>query len=137
MTWETAGAIIAALGGLELIKYIVHFFTRRKTDSRIAETQADAEEFHVLREQIEFLQEQLRSKEQRFAEQTELVRRLNTEVLDGTKREAALDLELAVVRCNDKRCPFREPPTVYTQPIAGLTLEKYHANKTDNKTDTV
>lgn len=138
MTWETAAAVIAALGGLELIKFIVNYLTRRKTDARIAETQADAEEFHVLREQIEFLQEQLRAKEQRFAEQTELVRRLNTEVLDGTKREAELQLELAMVRCKDLPCPFRVPPTAYTLPRGGLTIEEYQAgeSKSNTKNDT-
>lgn len=138
MTWETVAAVIAALGGLELIKYIVHYLTRRKTDARIAETQADAEEFHILREQIEFLQEQLSSKEERFAEQTAIVRRLNTEVLDGARREAALELELAVVRCEDRPCPFRVPPTAYTQPRGGLTIEEYQArkDKSNTKTDT-
>ena len=58
---------------------------------------------------MEFLQTQLREKEQRFAQQTELVRSLNAEILDLTKMKASLELELQRYRCIRPNCPQREP----------------------------
>lgn len=127
--WQTLVAVVGAFGGFEFIKWV---FNRK----RVART----DEFKLLRETNEFLQQQLNEKEQRFVEQTQLVRRLNTEILDATRQAAQKDvehvrtiadkdLELARVRCDDHPCPFRQPPNAYTPPRAGLTKEQYHANK--------
>ena len=73
MNWETICVIIGALGGLEFFKWIFN----RKSNSKIvsakaqsAEVQADADEFHLLRERLELADKQLVEKEQRFYEQT-------------------------------------------------------------------
>ena len=67
----------------------------------------------MLREQIEFLQTQLRDKEVRFAEQTELVRRQNADIIKLMNEKAALDLELVLKRCERKKCAAREPQNGY------------------------
>ncbi len=136
---ESIAVALGAIGGLEAFKY---FFNRR-ANSRIAIAEAESKEFHTLQETNEWLQKQLQLKEERFAEQTQLVRKQNTEILELTRRIAEKDIlhaqavaelkiELAEVRCDDKPCPFREPPTSKTPPRGGLTKEEYH-KKNDKK----
>ena len=127
--WQLLLTALGTLGGFESIKWI---FNRKRV--------ARADEFKLLSETNVFLQKQLKEKEVRFDEQTQLVRRLNTEVLDLTREKAemeigylkqiaTLELELVEVRCNDKPCPFRTPPNAHTPPKKGLTKEKYHSQK--------
>ena len=77
----TAASILGTLGGWEMIKYLIN----RKTNTRKAEAEADSSEFTVLRDTVVFLQEQLQKKEERFAEQTDLVRKLTSENLELTR----------------------------------------------------
>ena len=110
---EIIGTVIAsvltACGGWEAIKYLLN----KETNKRIAEAEADSVEFSVLRQTVEFLQTQLREKEERFAQQTELVRKLNAEVLELTKEKGKVDLELQTYRCIRKKCGEREPQNGY------------------------
>ena len=110
---EIIGTVIAsvltACGGWEAIKYLLN----KETNKRIAEAEADSVEFSVLRQTVEFLQTQLREKEERFAQQTELVRKLNAEVLELTKEKGKVDLELQTYRCIRKECGEREPQNGY------------------------
>ena len=62
---EIVVSVITALGGWEMIKYLMN----RKTNRRKEEAEADNVEFNVLREAMEFLKTQLKDKEQRFAEE--------------------------------------------------------------------
>ena len=145
MTWyEIVVAVAGAFGGVELIKFLWDKFFNRKNNARIADSEADASEFHILQEQIIFLQQQLKEKEERFAEQTNLLRKVQRELLDlekeksmmevgYIKRIAELEIELSNVRCNEHDCPFRQPPTVFTPPAKGLTKEKHFANKRKKK----
>lgn len=103
--YEIIFAAITALGGWEAIKYMLN----RKTNKRKEEAEADSIEFGVLRETSVFLQKQLADKEHRFAEQTEIVRQLNVEVLELTKRNAKLELDLQRERYIKEHCPNREP----------------------------
>lgn len=98
-------AVLTALGGWEAIKYLIN----QKPNSRKAEAEADSVEFTVLRQTVEFLQTQLQEKEERFAQQTELVRKLNAEVLELTKEKGKVELELQTYRCIRKKCGQREP----------------------------
>lgn len=102
-------AIIATLGGWEAIKY----FLNRKANQRKAEAEADSVEFTVLKNAVEFLEQQLQEKEIRFSEQIEVVRKLNAEVLELTKDKAKLELELQTYRCLRKKCGQREPQNGY------------------------
>ena len=54
--------IIGTLGGFEAIKWSINFWVNRKTNARIEDAHADAEEFKALREYNEFLQKQLSEK---------------------------------------------------------------------------
>ncbi len=134
--WQVLITIAGAFGGLEFIKW----FFNRKTNSRIAIAEAESAEFHHLQETNEWLQKQLQAKEERFAEQTQLVRKQNTEILELHKQMAekdvahekaiaALELELAQKKCEDTACPFRLPPNAQTPPKPGLTKEQYHSQK--------
>ena len=97
--------LVTALGGIEGIKQLVKWWMSRKTNARIEDAHADVEEFKALREYNEFLQKQLSEKEQRFVEQDELF----------TLKEANSDLklELALKRCERKKCGDREPQNGY------------------------
>lgn len=105
----TFATVLTALGGWEAIKYLIN----RKSNSRKAEAEADSVEFSVLRQTVEFLQTQLQEKEERFAQQTELVRKLNAEVLELTKEKGKIELELQTFRCIRKKCGLREPQNGY------------------------
>lgn len=110
---EIIGTVIAsvltACGGWEAIKY----FMNKDTNKRIAETEADSVEFTLLRDTNNFLQEQLQSKEHRFAEQTDLVRQLNTEKFELLQENAQLKLELQRYKCVVKGCTKRDPQNGY------------------------
>lgn len=145
MTWYEILVLVAgALGGFDLVKWLANVIGNRKNNSRIADAEADAAEFHILQEQIQFLQQQLKDKEERFAEQTELLRKVQRERLDVEKeksimeigylkRIAALELELALKKCDDEECPFRKPPTAKTPPKTGLTKQSYFKNRDKTK----
>ena len=105
----TFATVLAALGGWEAIKYLIN----RKPNSRKAEAEADSVEFNVLRETVEFLQQQLKDKEERFAQQTEIVRHQSAEILELTKAKGQVELELQKYRCVVAKCPKREPQNGY------------------------
>jgi hypothetical protein len=109
MDMEWTIALVTALGGLELLKYL---HTRRQS-SRVASAKAEVEEFKALREYNEFMQRQLMAREERFEEQTAIVRRLNEEVITLTNELAALRLDHQRLRCERRGCPQREPENGY------------------------
>ena len=141
MNWEIISTIIGTILGSQAVAEIVRWVKNRKTDSRIEEAHADSEEFNSLRETIQFLQDQLKGKEERFADQTAIVRNLNTEVIQLTREKADTELayarykadtelELERVRCEDRTCPWRIPPNAYTdQKPFNKTKEDYHNEK--------
>ena len=85
----------------------------RKTNQRVEEAKADSAEFAVLKETVDFLQQQLKDKEVRFAEQTGLVRELNSDVLRLTNEKAAIELELQKYKCVVPKCVNRQPQNGY------------------------
>ena len=106
-------AIIGALGGLEAIKWGVNFYINRKTNARIEDANSDSAEFKTLREYNEFLQKQLSDKEGRFVEQTNRLRIAQDELFAAKEDISNLKLELALKRCEKKRCGDREPQNGY------------------------
>lgn len=127
--WQIIIAVFGALGGFEFIKWLFN----RKTNSRIALAEAESKEFHLLQETNEFLQKQLQQKEERFVEQTERLRKVQDELFRSKESEYEARLELAQKKCEDMPCPFREPPTAYTQPKPGMTKEQYHSQKKQHR----
>lgn len=106
---EIIASMITALGGWEALRYLLN----RKTNHRKEEAEADNVEFNVLRETTDFLQSQLKTKEERFAEQTDLVRKQNLEILDLTKEKAKLEMDLQKYKCVIKGCAKRDPQNGY------------------------
>lgn len=90
MDWQLICTIIGTVLGGQSVIELLKWFRNRKTEGRIAEAHADSEEFATLSQTNLFLQQQLKDKEERFAEQTNLVRKLNTEVIQITKEKAAI-----------------------------------------------
>lgn len=115
--------LLTSIGGWEAIKWLLN----RKSNKRIAEAAAEKEElnnerdeFHFLRERLEFKDKQLMEKEQRFAEQTDLVRNLNKQLLDKTiengnlqARIASLEAERRMKLCEKRGCADRQPQSGY------------------------
>ena len=116
-------SLLAALGGLEFLKWL----WTRKSKARLAAAEADAaelkasaDEYHLLKERIDNLNEQLANKEKRFDEQTQLLRQTNKELLEQIKENglltakiAALEAERAMKLCQVRNCVKREPQSGY------------------------
>lgn len=117
------GGVLTALGGWEFVKWMLH----RKSNARIAEANAEnmelkneVDEFHFLRERLEFKEKEMMEKEKRFVEQTELVRTLNRQLLDQTiengklqARISELEAERKMKLCERRGCMQREPQSGY------------------------
>ncbi len=123
MNLQVLITVFTAMGGFEFVKW---FFTRKvnkrmnESQADIAETQAEADEFHLLRERLELSDKQLLEKEQRFHEQTLLVRDLNRQLLEMTNkygeaqaRISALEAERELKFCERRGCKRREPQSGY------------------------
>ena len=116
MYWEILATIIGTLGGWEAIKYLIN----RKTNKRVAESEADSVEFGVLKETIIFLQEQMHNmvvadaeKEKRFVEQTNRLRKVQDENSQLQKEKSQLELDLQRYKCVREKCSNRQPPNGY------------------------
>ena len=117
---ENILTILGALGGFEFIKWIVRFFANRKNDRLTEDTLAEREKYKTLESHIEFLQNELREKEERFVdkekrfvEQTERLRNTQDQLYKAEREKAAAELELALKRCEVKKCPQRIPQNGY------------------------
>ena len=120
---KTIVTVVTALGGFEGVKWLVN----RKSNARVAQANADAQEikvdtdeFRYLRERIEFTEQQLVQKEQRFAEQTSVLRDVQRQLIESTvkvgKCEAEisrLNAERAMKLCERRGCANREPQSGY------------------------
>lgn len=100
---------ITAMGGAEILRY----FLFRRSDKRKASAEAATAEFRILQETNQFLQQQLKEKEERFAEQTSIVRQLNSDIIDLLKLKGKLECELATTRCQVRHCQNRQPQNEY------------------------
>lgn len=124
MDWiTTVVTVVTALGGFEGVKWLIN----RKSNARMAQASAEAselknevDEFHFLRERLEYKDKVLMEKEQRFVEQTELVRQLNRQLLDATIENGKLQAEIsrlnaerAMKLCERRGCKERQPQSGY------------------------
>jgi hypothetical protein len=122
-TLTLAITLIGTLGGWELVKYLLNRRSHQRQESAtadISEIQADKDEFHLLRERLELADKQLLDKEQRFFEQTSLVRELNKELLEAVRKIGALNSEISTLKaeramklCERRGCNQREPQSGY------------------------
>lgn len=113
MKWELMATILGTVLGSQTVTEILRWLRNKKTDSRIAEANADASEFNVLRDTVLFLEQQLKEKEERFAEQTNLVRKLTSENLSLTSENVMLKTERSLKLCERRGCAQREPQSGY------------------------
>ena len=117
------GGMLTALG----VKELIMWWLNRKSNARIAEADAEkaelrneVDEFHFLRERLEFKDKELMEKERRFVEQTEVVRELNRKLLEQTlengklqARVAELEAERRMKLCERRGCLERQPQSGY------------------------
>lgn len=87
----TVTSLLGTLGIWEIVKYWIN----RKTNKRKEEAEADKSEFDVLRSTNQFLQEQLKATEERYANQTERLRQTQDENFKLLREKAMLELSLA------------------------------------------
>ena len=120
MNWETITTIIMTLGGFEGIKWGITTWINRKSNARMQEIKADSDEFKYLRDRLQYDDQQLYEKEQRFNEQTLLVRDLNKQLLETTIENgklqgkiSALETERAMKLCERRGCMERQPQSGY------------------------
>lgn len=119
----TAITMITALGGLEFLKWL---WTRKSkarlaaAEANAAELKAEKDEYYLLRERLEFMDKQMIEKEQRFNEQTNLLRDTNRQLLEQIKENgllsakiASLEAERAMKLCQVRNCAMREPQSGY------------------------
>lgn len=90
----TIASTIASLLGTLSIWEAVKYWLNRKTNKRKEEAEADNAEFQVLRDMIVFLQEQMKEKEERFADQTARLRKTQDENFTLLREKAMLELSL-------------------------------------------
>ena len=116
-------SLLAALGGLEFLKWL----WTRKSKARMAAAEADAaelkaekDEYYLLRERLEFMDKQMLAKEQRFDEQTAVLRDIQKQLNDEIKKNGLLAAEVAEFKaeramklCQVRNCPKREPQSGY------------------------
>jgi hypothetical protein len=123
MNWveliTTMGGFAGVMGGFEGFKW----FFNRKHNKRIAQAKADQEEakanideFHYLKERIEIAEAHNKQKEERFHEQTLLVRDLNKQLLDKAIENGTLNAEISALKaeralklCERRGCKDRQP----------------------------
>ena len=115
----TLSAFLMALGGWEAVRYLLNRRAHKRQEmatAEVTEIQADRDEFHLLRERLELADKQLLDKEQRFFEQTSLVRELNKELLDAERKICALSSDISALKaeramklCERRGCGLREP----------------------------
>ena len=120
---EVSASMGAAIGGWEFIKCMLNIRTNKrkerseadkaKAEADKAEAEANSADFSVLRETVEFLQQQLKDKEERFANQTDRLRKVQDDYFELLKTDAQKDLELQRFRCVRPKCAQREPQNGY------------------------
>ena len=108
---EITASMGAAIGGWEFIKYMLA--DKAKAEADKAEAEANSADFSVLRETVEFLQQQLKEKEERFANQTDRLRKVQDDYFTLLQEKAKTDLELQRFRCVRPKCAQREPQNGY------------------------
>ena len=94
---STVASLLGTLGIWEAVKY----FLNRKNNRRKEDAEADLSEFGVLRETMAFLQEQLKATEERYADQTQRLRKTQDENFQLLREKAMLELRLAKENDNE------------------------------------
>lgn len=120
---EIVIAVIGSLGGFELIKWLYTRKSKAKVEEAEAEIKrikAESDEYHLIRERLDYLNKELNDKEKRFTEQTDYVRKLNreliakeTEIGNHKSRITELETERSMKLCQVRGCANRQPQSGY------------------------
>lgn len=102
-----------ALTGLKFLATRKSVKRKEEAAAEMADVEVEDAQLTNLRKHVDWLQEQLAKKEERFAEQTDLVRKLQAEVLRLTKAEATLRAERKLKLCERRNCEQRVPQSGY------------------------
>ena len=123
---EWASVLLTILGSqvlLEVVRWMLSRRANKRTataNADVAEVKAEESEFTYLRARVEFSEQQLVLKEQRFAEQTDVLREAQRELLQMTTDNGKLSAEIAALKaeramklCERKGCGQRQPKSGY------------------------
>lgn len=116
---EILMVVVSAVVGGSVVKTLDWMLTRRENKKKAqaeaeqAEVRAEVDEFHHLRVMVEWLQQQLYNKEERFTEQTKLVRDLQRSLMESEKKVVMLETERSMKLCQVRGCQKREPQSGY------------------------
>ena len=114
---------IVSLGGFELVRWL---FTR-KSNARLvqakaeeAEIKAETDEYHLLRERLEYADKQAIERDRQYQEQTTLLRETNKLLLAKAVKIGELQAEIARLNaeramklCERRGCADRVPQSGY------------------------
>ena len=127
-------SLIAALGGLELLKWL---WTRKSkarmaaAEADVAELKAEKDEYYLLRERLEFMDKLIIDKDKqynelrdltnkRYDEQTSHLRKVQGQLNEEIKNNGLLSAEIAALKaeramklCQVRNCSRREPQSGY------------------------
>lgn len=112
---------LVGVGIIEVLNWLITF----RSSIRKAKTSADSDQFHLLKEAIEFLQQQLSDAISRNSQLTELRRADQAELRDRDRKIADLEIERMNIRCDILDCEFRNPPNIHTPPCSGIARSEY------------
>lgn len=113
MVWDIILTLIGALGGMETLKWFVDRKNARqlsRAKAEVSQTEAESAREHLYEETIIFLQNQLKEKEQLFAEQSAALRKSMQEELRLTRLNGELEVRYLSTRCDIRECSRRLPP---------------------------
>lgn len=113
MEFENIINLLVALGGFEMIRWAYHVYISKDKDKVVSKAEAERAQFENLKQINEFLQQQLKEKEERFVDQTARLRKTQDELFEEQKKNAQLEImyqNAELWRCNIKMCGKREPP---------------------------
>lgn len=111
MDFTTIGAILGAVGGLDFIKWL---FNRKRIGK--------SEDYKLLKETNEFLQQQLKVANEQYADQTQRLRTFQDELIEERELRHKLEMELERTRCRRGTCPARQPQNAITPALSKETL---------------
>lgn len=108
-------AIIAAIGGVETVKWIINFYVNRKTDARKEKASAESMEGDNERKQISWLEERIAQRDAKIDSIYVELRKEQSEKIEWIHKCHDLELGLKDAdynRCNipDSDCGRRIPP---------------------------
>lgn len=103
---------LVGVGIIELLNWLMTF----RSSIRKANTAADSDQFHLMKEAMEFLQGQLSEAISRNSELTNLRRSDQEDLRKMERRIADLEIDRVKVRCDILDCEFRDPPNIHTPP---------------------